>query len=111
LSIPPYPTEALPDKFYKAGVPIQGLTEKYLDRFFVYDVRKRAEDSDDLESAGLCGWIGSPLAVGETIGAAFDGAENMLKEVRVPNGMYRTDVRDNVAKRYLELRGGGWLKG
>jgi phosphoribosylamine---glycine ligase len=110
LSIPPYPCEGLPDKFYKAGVPIQGLLEKNLDRFFIYDVRKRAEDSDDLESAGLCGWIGSPLAVGETIGAAFDGCENMLKEVRVPNGMYRTDVRDNVAKRYLALREGGWLK-
>jgi len=111
LSIPPYPCEGLPDKFYRAGVPIQGLKEKNLDRFFVYDVRKREEGSDDLESAGLCGWIGSPLSVGETIGAAFEGVENMLKEVRVPNGMYRTDVRDNTAKRYLALREGGWFKG
>ena len=51
------------------------------------------------------------MAVGETIGAAFDGCENMLKEVRVPNGQYRTDVRDNTAKRYLALREGGWFRG
>jgi phosphoribosylamine--glycine ligase len=111
ISIPPYPNEGLPDKFIKAGVPIESLKEKNLDRFFIYDVRKREEGSDDLESAGLCGWIGSPMAVGETIGAAFDGCENMLKEVRVPNGQYRTDVRDNTAKRYLALREGGWLRG
>ena len=30
LSIPPYPCDGLPEKFYKAGVPIQGLTEKNL---------------------------------------------------------------------------------
>lgn len=111
LSIPPYPTEALPDKFYRSEVPIQGLKEKNLDRFFLYDARLRAEGSDELETAGLCGWIGSPLAVGETIGAAFDGAYDMLKEVRVPNGQYRTDVCDNVSKRYWMLKENGWLKG
>ncbi len=111
LSIPPYPCDGLPDKFYKAGVPISGLTEKNLDEFFIYDVRKRAEDADDLETAGLCGWVGSPLAVGETPGAAFGAAYDMLEEVRVPNGQYRTDVLENVAKRYAALREGGWLKG
>src|SRR5271170_534495 len=40
LSIPPYPSE-LPDKFFKEGVPIEGLKEEDLERFFVYDVRKR----------------------------------------------------------------------
>jgi phosphoribosylamine---glycine ligase len=111
LSIPPYPCDGLPEKFYKAGVPIQGLTEKNLDKFFVYDVRQRMEESDELETAGLCGWIGSPLAVGETIGQAFDGVYGMLKEVRVPNGMYRTDVVSNTAKRYALLRDAGVLHG
>ena len=110
LSVPPYPCEGLPPKFYKAGIPIESLTEKNFDRFFVYDVRKRAEDADDLETAGICGWVGSPLAVGETLGQAFDGAYGMLKEVRVPNGQYRTDVAHNTAKRYSELREGGWLQ-
>jgi phosphoribosylamine--glycine ligase len=110
LSVPPYPCEGLPPKFYKAGIPIECLTEKHFDRFFVYDVRKRAEDADDLETAGICGWIGSPLAVGETIGQAFDSAYAMLKEVRVPNGQYRTDLAKNTAKRYGELREGGWLQ-
>jgi phosphoribosylamine--glycine ligase len=110
LSVPPYPCEGLPEKFYKAGIPIECLTEKNFDRFFVYDVKRRAEDADDLETAGICGWIGSPLAVGETLGQAFDGAYGMLKEVRVPNGQYRTDVAHNTAKRYGELREGGWLQ-
>ena len=109
LSIPPYPTDQLPDKFYKAGVPIIGLTENNLDKFFIYDVRRRIEEADDLESAGLCGWIGSPMSVGETVGQAFEGVYRMLKEVRVPNGQYRTDVHSNTAKRYAELREGGWL--
>jgi phosphoribosylamine---glycine ligase len=110
LSIPPYPADDLPPKFYKAGVPIQGLTEKNLDKFFVYDCRKRLEEGDDLETAGLCGWIGSPLAVGETIGSAFDGVYEMLRHVRVPNGMYRTDVVNNTAKRYAILRESGVLQ-
>ena len=110
LSIPPYPCEGLPDKFHKAGIPIHGLTENDFDKFYVYDVKKRAEDADDLETAGICGWIGSPLSIGETIGQAFDGAYGMLKEVRVPNGQYRTDVASNTAKRYRELVDGGWLQ-
>ena len=110
LSVPPYPVEGLPDKFYKAGIPIECLTEKNFDRFFCYDVRRRVEDADDLETAGICGWIGSPLAVGETLGQAFEGAYAMLKEVRVPNGQYRTDLAQNTAKRYHELREGGWLQ-
>ncbi len=110
LSIPPYPTEALPEKFIKAGVPIEGLSEKNLDRFFIYDVRRRGE-TDDLETAGLCGWVGSPLAVGETPGGAFDGAYQMLKKVCVPQAQYRTDVCENTSKRYWTLRENGWLKG
>ena len=84
LSMPPYPCEGLPAKFYKAGVPINGLSEENLDKFFVYDVMKG--ESDMLVSAGICGWIGSPLAVGETIGQAFEGVEEMFMQCRVPNG-------------------------
>jgi phosphoribosylamine---glycine ligase len=110
LSIPPYPCEGLPRKFYKAGVPIEGLTEKNLDKFFIYDVRKRSEEADDLESAGICGWIGGPLAVGETIGETFRGVEEMIKAVKIPNCQHRTDILENTARRYIELKEGGWLR-
>lgn len=109
LSVPPYPTEGLPEEFYKEGIPIEGLKAEDLEKFFVYDVRKRGE-SDDLETAGLCGWIGAPLAVGETPGAAFDGAYEMLKTVRVPNGSYRTDICDATCKRFWQLKEAGMLK-
>lgn len=109
LSVPPYPSEGLPAKFYKEGIPVEGLSEKDLEKFYIYDVRRRGE-SDELETAGLCGWIGSPMAVGETPGAAFDAAYEMLKEVRVPNGQYRTDVCEAACKRYWVLREQGLLK-
>ena len=109
LSIPPYPSEGLPEKCYKAGVPIEGLRPDLLDRFFLYDARVRGE-SDDLETAGLCGWIGCPLAVGESPGGAFEQAYDMLRQVTVPNAQYRTDVCDNAARRYFQLREYGWLK-
>ena len=109
LSIPPYPSEGLPEKFYKAGVPIEGLTPAMLDRFFLYDVRRR-EDSDELESAGICGWIGGPLAVGETINQAWEGTKDMISQVKIPNCQHRTDCPQNTARRYEELRSGGWLR-
>jgi phosphoribosylamine--glycine ligase len=108
LSIPPYPCEGLPQKFYKAGVPIRGLTRDMLDRFFLYDARL-AED-DTLETAGICGWVGCPLAVGETMFQSFEGVKQMLKEVTVPNGMYRTDVLENTSRRYANLAADGWLR-
>jgi phosphoribosylamine--glycine ligase len=108
LSIPPYPNEGLPDKFHKAGVPIQGLEAKNLEKFYVYDVCQA--DNGKLETAGLCGWIGSPLAVGESVGASVEGAYEMLRHVKVPNGMYRTDLCNNVANRYWFLSEDGWLK-
>jgi phosphoribosylamine-glycine ligase len=110
LSIPPYPAEGLPEKFYKEGVPIEGLKEDCLEEFFVYDVRKRGE-SDDLETAGLCGWIGSPLGVGETPGLAFYEAYEMIEhQVCVPNAQYRTDVCDAACKRYWQLKEYGYLR-
>lgn len=108
LSCQPYPNEGLPEKHYKAGIPIHGLTEDMLDKFFLYDARKA--ENDTLETAGICGWIGGPLAVGETPGMAFDGAREMLRQVTVPNGMYRTDVLANTAARLAKLRVDGWLK-
>jgi phosphoribosylamine-glycine ligase len=109
LSIPPYPTDGLPQQFYHEGVPINGLEESDLDKFFIYDVRKRG-DSDDLETAGLCGWVGCPLGVGETPGEAFQGVYDMLRQVVVPQAQYRTDICEATSKRYWKLREEGLLK-
>lgn len=109
LSVPPYPSEGLPDKFYKTGIPIEGLSPEFFDRFFVYDVQRRGE-SDELETAGLCGWIGSPMATGETPGGACESAYDMLKHVCVPNAQYRTDICEATTRRYLKLREEGLLK-
>jgi len=108
LSVPPYPSEGLPEKFYKEGVPIDGLREKELENFFAYDVQMK--ENGEFETAGLCGWIGSPLCCGENIGYAFDAAYGMLSRLKVPNAQYRTDICENTARRYYLLREKGWLK-
>jgi phosphoribosylamine-glycine ligase len=48
--------------------------------------------------------------VGETPSAAFDACYQMLKEVRVPQGQYRTDICEVTTRRYWQLREGGYLK-
>jgi phosphoribosylamine-glycine ligase len=111
LSIPPYPND-VSDKYYKAteGIPIDGLCEEDLDKFYAWDVRRR-EDSDELETAGISGLIGTPLAVGETPGQAFHEAYDVLKDkICVPNAQYRTDIAEDTIKRYFNLRNDGWLK-
>lgn len=110
LSIPPYPND-VSDRFFKEieGIPIDWLTEKDLDKFFAWDLRKRGE-SNELETAGISGLVGAPLAVGELPSQAFDGAYAMLKEIQVPNAQYRTDLAETIITRYVNLRNDGWLK-
>lgn len=109
LSIPPYPSESLPRKFYREGVPINGLKENMLETFYVFDVRQK-EDSEDLESAGVCGWIGGPLCVGETISQAFEAVKDSIAAMKMPNLQYRTDCLQNTARRYAKLSADGWLR-
>ena len=110
LSIPPYPND-VSDRYYKEteGIPVDGITEKDLDKFYAWDLRRR-DESDELEVAGISGLIGAPLAVGDTPAQAFEGAYQMLKHIQVPNAQYRTDICDESVKRYYQLRENGWLK-
>lgn len=110
VAVPPYPNDGLPHKFYHAGIPIEGMTRKTLENFFTMDVRLNATNEDMFETAGINGWIGAALGCGETIGMAFDQVCGVIDSIRVPNLMYRTDIRGIVARRYNELKANGWLK-
>lgn len=110
VSIPPYPTDGLPAKFYKAGIPIEGMNKKLLKDFYAMDVRANETNEDLFETAGVNGWLGAAIGCGETIGMAFDKVKSVIESIRVPNMQYRTDVRGIVAQRYRELEVNGWLK-
>jgi phosphoribosylamine-glycine ligase len=110
LSIPPYPTDGLPKKFYKEGVPIEGLTEKMLENFYAMDFRRNELNDEAFETAGISGWIGAAIGTGETIHSAFEKVRETLKGIQVPDGQWRNDVEKVVAKRYEELEAHGWLR-
>jgi phosphoribosylamine-glycine ligase len=106
--VPPYPTEGTA-KMFKQGIPLDGIAMAMLPRFFLYDARLK-ENSESFETAGLSGWIGSPIGTGETIGGAFQMCKDMIAKLRIPDMGYRNDVPESVAKRYRELESDGWLR-
>jgi phosphoribosylamine-glycine ligase len=118
LSIPPYPNEphepgmgeGIPRKFFREGIPIEGLNRRLLTSFYAMDVRVNEKNEDLFETAGVNGLLGAAIGCGETIGMAFDHVKAVIEAIRVPNLQYRTDIRSLTAKRYAELEANGWLR-
>ena len=110
IGIPPYPLSDGPTKIYREGVPLGGLTPLNLKSFFARDVRASENDEDRFETAGVDGWIGSALTAGPTVHDAFSSAYALIASLKIPDMMYRNDLENLCAKRYLELQKGGWLR-
>lgn len=110
LSVPPYPADGLPKKYYRSGIPIEGMNRKLLSNFYAVDMRLNEANENLFETAGINGWLGAAIGCGETIEQAFDRVKDVIDSIRVPNLQYRTDIRGAVAKRYHELEANGWLK-
>lgn len=108
LSVPPYPNPSKPEKY--AGVPVKGINLEHLESYYLSDVRLVEGSDDELETIGMDGWIGSPIATGATIRQAFDNVEGMIKGLQIPNLMWRNDVRECCEKRYAKLQTNGWLR-
>ena len=110
ISVPPYPLEDAPRRLYGEGIPIQGIElERDLPNFFLQDVR-RVPDSDELETAGVSGFVGAPIGVGETMFAAFDSVKQKIRSLQIPDMMWRNDVDEVCLNRYKVLELGGWLR-
>jgi phosphoribosylamine-glycine ligase len=110
LSIPPYPTESNARKIYQDGVPVEGIRlDTDLPEFYLSDVRM-VPDSEELESAGVSGFIGAPICVSETMAGAFAAVKNKIESLRIPDLQWRNDVSQNCAARYNTLEMQGWLK-
>ena len=108
LSIPPYPSEI--DNKHPEDVPIQGLEdEKNIYRtHFLYDAR--LNEKEELVTAGVSGFIGTPIAGSDTIYEAFYKCNDRLERIQVPDLQFRTDIRDSVVKRFNALSTQGWLR-
>ena len=118
LSIPPYPNEphepgmgeGIPRKFYHEGIPVEGMNRRLLTSFYAMDLRVNEKNDDLFETAGVNGFLGAAIGCGETIGMAFDHVKQVIDAIRVPNLQYRTDIRKETARRYMELESNGWLR-
>jgi hypothetical protein len=94
----------------KEGVPLDGIKLSMLPHFFLYDARIKENTEEQLETAGLSGWIGCPIGTAETIPGAFQFCKDVIAGLRIPDLGWRNDVAGSVAKRYRELEQDGWLK-
>ena len=110
LSVPPYPLEDAPPKVYEEGVPIEGIDlDKDLPNFFLQDVRL-TPDSEELETAGVSGFIGTPIGVGETMCSAFEAVKQKIRSLKIPNLQWRNDVDEVCLSRYKVLELQGWMR-
>lgn len=110
LSVPPYPLEGKSPKLYAEGVPVEGVDLKRdLPNFFLSDVRL-VPDSDCLETAGVSGFIGAPIGVGDTLADAFEAVKDKIGSLNIPNVQWRNDVAECCMKRYRQLESDGWLR-
>lgn len=109
LYIPPYPVEGS-QKMMKEGVPLDGIKLSMLPRFFLYDARIKENTDEQLETAGLSGWIGCPIGCGETIPGAFRECQDIIAGLRIPDLGYRNDVAGSIARRYHQLESDGMFR-
>lgn len=108
VSIPPYPSEI--KGHHPAEVPIEGLEEvKDLWRsYYLYDCCY--DRGHNLCTAGINGFICTPIASGQTIPEAYDKMMSKLNKLQIPNMQYRGDLLKCFNKRYNDLREEGWLR-
>lgn len=95
FSIPPHPLEATrPEDSQKVrpnmGVPIRGLTEKNVGSLYFYEV---CEDDGQLVHSVGAGVLGVAIGVADNCRCAFDQPYETLRELKIPELQYRTDLR------------------
>lgn len=98
ISTPPWPSEKFPSE---PGLPIRGLEESSLSEdFYPYEVMKR---DGRLFTSGGVGAIGVMNQWGESPAEAFSRAYVMVKDVKIPDMQYRTDLYEQCFKDYMDL--------
>ena len=97
LYIPPYPAKK--GDTIEEDVPILGVED--LVWFNPFDVWMDPEGR--LQSAGFGGWIASPALYDEDMEKGVGKNYKRIKELKIPNLGYRTDIGENAKKVYGQL--------
>jgi phosphoribosylamine--glycine ligase len=106
VTVPPYPSEI--EGIQQEGVPISGITEENMHKFYLWDCK---EDKGQLVTCGEAyGVVCVPIARGQTNNAAFYNVKQLIKELKIPDMQYRTDMHEFCGARYNILDRQGWLR-
>ena len=107
ITIPPYPTDIRIPKL--KGVPIKGLdtdSDDELRKTFMYDVMV---EGNELVTAGINGFICAPIVTSHMPGFALDNLEKRIEKIQIPDKQHRTDLKESILKRYLNLQRMNWI--
>ena len=88
ISVPPWPSE---DFHSKPGLPIRGLSESNLNKFYPYEV---SLEGDRIVTSGGWGIVGVAIGYGETVEGAFNEAYKVAWKIRIPDRQFRTDLAE-----------------
>lgn len=99
ISTAPWPSE----EFHaRAGLPLRGLRESNLDRFYAYEVNLQ---EDSYVTSGGYGIIGVAVGYSESsIEEAFEDAYKFASKLRLPEMQYRNDLAEVFKKDLTKLR-------
>ena len=108
ISIPPYPTE-IKGK-HPQGVPISGIDEDNINKYYLWDAMLSEESNSLITSGEGYGCVSVPIAKGISPNGAFANLKQMIKEIKIPDMQYRTDIQKYCKQRFDLLDRSGWLR-
>jgi len=105
FTIPPYPIEPEHSRIVlkespNLGVPVRGFQEEHVECVYFYEVMLEGED---LVHADGLGALGVANGISEDPADAFDEAYEILKDVKIPDVQYRTDLGEVIPKMYEKI--------
>lgn len=99
ISCPPWPNE---DYKSKANLPLRGLSERSLEKFYTYEVSRR---EDEFVTSGGVGIIGVAIGYSESsIEEAFDDAYKICEKIKLQDKQFRTDFREEFKSDLRKLK-------
>ena len=104
LTIPSYPYEPEEDEPIPMhpGIPLQGLDVKKKKDMYFYEIMRGNKPNEIVHSGGV-GLIMCAMSVSDDFHTCLDGAYKICEDARIPDKMYRTDLREVLEKDYDEL--------
>lgn len=105
ITIPPYPSEC--EEYYHEGVPINGIDAEDIPNIYLYDA---CIENNDLVTAGVTGFVCAVLGKGSSFDTAWYFVEEQIKNIKIPDMQYRSDLARSTRKRFQELSVMGYLK-